>query len=106
MTTDTIITDVVKKIAEIFQPEMIVLFGSYVRGDATPDSDVDLMVVMQVEGSIRNKTNEIDLALAERTIPLDLIVITPEMYQQQKNYPGGIIRQALSEGKVVYEHAA
>ena len=104
--TNQLIADAIQRIVAGFQPDRIILFGSHVRGDATFDSDVDLMVIMQVEGSVRKKTNEIDLALSDRTIPLDLIVLTPEMFQQQKTAPGGIVRQAIAEGKVVYEHAA
>ena len=45
----------VKRIVRKFHPEQIILFGSQARGDAGPDSDVDLLIVMPVEGSKRDK---------------------------------------------------
>ncbi|MBF0475192.1 MAG: nucleotidyltransferase domain-containing protein [Deltaproteobacteria bacterium] len=98
--------DIVQCIVKRFGPEKIILFGSAARGTATFDSDIDLMVVMPVEGSLRQKANEIDLALADRSIPLDLVVVTPEQYERQKRLFGTIVRQAEREGKVVYERAA
>ena len=52
-----------RAIAEEFKPDMIILFGSHARGDAGPDSDVDLLVVMAVDGSRREKAIEIGVAL-------------------------------------------
>jgi hypothetical protein len=43
---------------------------------------------------------------ADRSIPMDFIVLTPEQYEQQKNIAGSIARQIELEGKVIYEHAA
>lgn len=61
---------------------------------------------MEVEGSTRQKANEIDMLLAERSVPMDVIVLTPEQYERQKNISGSIARQVEREGKVIYEHAA
>jgi len=61
---------------------------------------------MPVEGSRRGKANEIDLALADRLVPLDVMVVTPEQFEQQRNAPGSIIREAAHECKTLYERAA
>jgi predicted nucleotidyltransferase len=98
--------EAVRRIAEAFQPERIILFGSFVRGQATQDSDLDILIVVRVEGSCREKANEIDLALADRTVPMDLIVVTPEQFERQKNSPGTIVGEAAREGTVIYERAA
>ena len=57
------IEEMVQRIVERFHPEKIILFGSHARGTAGPDSDVDLLVVMPVQGSRRKKATEIDLSL-------------------------------------------
>ena len=106
MKANVVIDAMVRRITGRFQPEKIILFGSYARGEATDDGDVDLLVVMHVEGSRRGKANEIDLALSDRTVPLDVIVVTPEQFDRQKDVIGTVIRQAAREGKVVYERAA
>ncbi len=53
------ISEMVNRIVEHFDPEKIILFGSHARGEAGPDSDVDLLVVMPVQGSKREKQLEI-----------------------------------------------
>lgn len=96
----------VKRIVEQFKPQKIILFGSYATGTVGPDSDVDLLVIMPVKGSKRRTAIEIDLALADRRLPLDLIVATPEEVERNRDVIGTIIHPALREGKVVYERAA
>ncbi|MBI5816049.1 MAG: nucleotidyltransferase domain-containing protein [Nitrospinae bacterium] len=105
MTTQEAINKMVETVASRFQPEKIILFGSHAHGAPGRDSDVDLLVVMHVEGSKREKAAEIDLALADRKLPLDLIVVTPEEIEKYKDEVGTIIRPAMRDGKVVYERA-
>ena len=100
------IEEMARRIAERFHPERIILFGSYARGTAGVDSDVDLLVVMPVDGSKRRQTTEIDMVLSDRWLPLDLIVVTPEEFQAYKDVVGHIVYPAAREGKVLYEHAA
>jgi predicted nucleotidyltransferase len=97
--------DAIKKIVEQFCPAKVILFGSYARGSAGPDSDVDLLVVMEVKGSKRRQAVEIDLALSDRTFPLDLIVVTPEELEKYQDVIGHILYPAIREGRVLYEAA-
>jgi predicted nucleotidyltransferase len=92
----------VKRIVKRFHPEQIILFGSQARGDAGPDSDVDLLVVMRVEGSISEKRLEIRLALPDLPVPVDVIVTTPEDFLWRKDIVGTIEWPATREGKVLY----
>jgi len=101
----TQIRRMVKRIVAKFHPERVILFGSHARGDAGPDSDVDLLVVMPVEGSKREKRLEIQAALKERHIPLDVIVTRPEDFLWRKDMVGTIEWPAAREGKVLYASA-
>ncbi len=92
----------VKRIVKRFHPEKIILFGSQARGDAGPDSDVDLLVVMPVEGSIFEKSLDIREALHSIPVPVDIIVTTPEDFAWRKDYVGTIEWPATREGKVLY----
>ncbi len=96
----------VQRIVERFHPQKIILFGSHARATADADSDVDLLVVMPVVGSKRRQASEIDQALADRRLPLDLIVVTPEEFAAYKDVTGHILYPAVREGKVLYEAAA
>ncbi|MBP8130927.1 MAG: nucleotidyltransferase domain-containing protein [Candidatus Hydrogenedentes bacterium] len=100
--TESAINAMVRLIVERFQPEQVILFGSHARGDAGPDSDVDLLVVMPVKGSRRAKQVEIRLALHDIHLPKDIIVSTPEEFAWRRNVVGAIEEPAVREGKVLY----
>ena len=96
------VREMVKRIVKQFRPERIILFGSHARGEAGPDSDVDLLVIMPVRGSKRNKAIEIAVALDDIRIPKDIIVTTPEEFAWRKEIAGTIEKPAARDGKVVY----
>jgi uncharacterized protein len=96
------IQEIVNRIVERFHPEQIILFGSQARGDAGPDSDVDLLVVMPVEGSKREKQLEIRMALHDIHVPKDVTVSTPEEFAWRREIVGTIERPAARQGRVLY----
>jgi predicted nucleotidyltransferase len=96
------IDEMVLQIVERFDPERIILFGSAARGDATRDSDVDLLVVMPVEGPKHEKQVQIRVALHDIRVPKDIIVTTPADFEWRKEIPGTIEYPAAREGKVLY----
>ena len=100
------IHEMARRIIERFDPEQIILFGSHAGDSAGPDSDVDLLVVMPVEGSRREKATEIDLALVGINLPVDIIVVTPQEVERNRDRIGTIIRPAVQEGQVLYERTA
>jgi uncharacterized protein len=96
------IDTMVDRIVRRFGPEKIILFGSHARGDAVADSDVDLLVIMPVTGSKRQKAVKIGVALHDILISKDVIVVTPEEFEWRKDIVGTIEWPASREGKVLY----
>jgi predicted nucleotidyltransferase len=96
----------IHRIVSMFEPQRIILFGSHAQGVPESDSDLDLLVVMEVQKSKRATAMEIDRALADRGIPLDLVVMTPEEYEKQRRIVGTITKPAAEDGQVVYERVA
>ena len=96
----------VSRIVSVFQPEKVILFGSLSRGDAGPDSDVDLLVVAEVEGSRRQMAVEMRMTLSDISVPKDIVILTPEEMDAYRNVVGHIAYTASREGKVLYERAA
>jgi predicted nucleotidyltransferase len=92
----------VRRIVAQFDPDTVILFGSHARGEAGPDSDVDLLVVMQVKGSKRAKQLEIRSALHDVRVPKDIVVSRPEEFQWRKDTVGTIEHPAAHEGEVLY----
>jgi predicted nucleotidyltransferase len=97
------IAGMVQRIVERFHPEKIILFGSHARGDAGPDSDVDLLVVMPFEGSHREKQIGLRTELHDLPVAKDIIGTRPEEFAWRKEVPGTMEQPAVNEGRIVYE---
>jgi predicted nucleotidyltransferase len=95
--------EAIDRITRRFNPVRIILFGSWARGEARADSDVDLLVVLPKVEHKRHMAIEILRALNGLPISKDVIVATPEEIQKRGNVIGNILRPALLEGKVIYE---
>src|SRR6266542_5947486 len=96
--TEALIARMVKRIVKRFHPQQVILFGSQARGDAGPDSDVDLLVVMDFEGTALDMAVEIRVALHDFFISKDVIVTRPEDFAWRKAVVGTIEWPAAREG--------
>ena len=94
-----------RTIAERFKPERVILFGSYAYGTPTRDSDVDLLVVMNHEGSAPRKAAEIRLSLPAH-VPLDVIVRSPERLHERLAMNDSFMREIIERGRPLYESKA
>ncbi len=99
------IHDVVETIVRNFDPNQIVLFGSYASGSPTPDSDLDLMVVMQTNLPRHKRATAIRLLFHPAPCAMDIFVYTPAEIEYWKETPNHIITEAFSSGRVIYERS-
>ncbi len=102
MVEDQTIQELCDRIVREFQPERIILFGSYAHGNPTPDSDVDLLVVLPFEGKNLLKSLEI-LNLTNPRFPIDLLARRPDDTERRYREGDPLIREALDHGQVLYE---
>jgi predicted nucleotidyltransferase len=98
------IEDTVRQIVQQFQPERIILFGSYARGRPRRESDVDLLVVMDTAFKETEQAIRICQAI-EYHFGLDLIVRTPDTLARRLALGDPFIHEVVSQGKVLYERA-
>ena len=96
------IEDYTREIAERFDPEQIILFGSCAYGEPTFDSDVDLLVVMEFNGRAVDKAYEIRRA-TESSFPLDLLVRRPSSLSRRIALGDFFLKEVVERGKVLYE---
>jgi uncharacterized protein len=99
---DALIREVTEKIVHAFDPERIILFGSHARGDAGPESDLDLLVVMETDLGYFQRIPPVLRLFGSRLWPLDLFVFTPKEFDEQRDANGTLIEMAVREGKQVY----
>lgn len=96
----------IKRIVAELNPEKIILFGSYAYGNPTPDSDVDLFVVIETNGKNKEMYRAVSKLLYPRQFPVDIIIRTPK--EVEEALQGGIdnaffIREIVKKGKVLYD---
>jgi predicted nucleotidyltransferase len=99
------IDQVVEQIVEKFKPQKIILFGSYARGNPRPESDVDLLVVMETPIKESKQSLEIRRHL-DVMFGMDLIVHTPKRLKERVDMGDWFLRDVLKEGKVLYESSS
>jgi uncharacterized protein len=92
-----------RRIVRRFRPRRIILFGSQARGDAGPESDVDLLVVLDEVDNARDVRTAIRLALGNLPIGKDVLVTTPRLIEEYGELVGTVLRPALREGITIYE---
>jgi len=94
----------VKRLVAELKPEKIILFGSYAYGNPTPDSDVDLLIVMETRARPIDRYVTASNVLYPREFPVDIVVKTPREIQAEfKKKSNFFMREVLAKGKVIYE---
>ncbi|MBN1149055.1 MAG: nucleotidyltransferase domain-containing protein [Anaerolineales bacterium] len=93
----------IERIVAALQPEKIILFGSYARGAPTPDSDVDLLVIMETDLPPLERYLAVSRLLRPRPFPVDILVKRPDEIEQALDEGDFFIHTILNEGEVLYE---
>src|SRR5580692_8272754 len=75
----------IARIAERFSPDKIILFGSYARGDAGPDSDIDLLVLFPDVADPNKRSAELYASLLDFTGPTDIVVSTTSRFERYRD---------------------
>lgn len=99
---ETLPTAIENLIREV-NPEKIILFGSYAYGNPTPDSDVDLLVIVRSNEPYRERYLRVAMALQPRLFPLGLMVKTPEEVEEALQTFSPFLREVFTKGVCLYE---
>jgi len=103
MDIESYLKNIVDKIINNFNPDKIILFGSYAYGHPAVDSDMDIMIVMDTDEKPHKRAVSVRKVLKGIGIPKDIIVKTPEEFERFKDIVGTIVYPAAHKGKVIYE---
>ena len=104
MLTETQIQEAANRIALALKPKKIILFGSYARGDATENSDLDLMVIeptttkSEWDSMIKGRD-----AVGYMGTGVDVLVYDERTFEHRKDWCSSPIHCARLEGKVLYD---
>ncbi len=95
--------DAVQRIIEKLAPEKIILFGSYAYGAPTPDSDVDLLIILETTAAAKERYLAVSDLLYPRPFPVDILVKTPQEITLALKRGDFFIKELLTRGTVMYE---
>ena len=96
------INTVVEKIVSDFQPQKIILFGSYVNGQPTKDSDLDLLIIKDSDIPKIERNRRVRRLLKDLYFPVDVFVKTQQEYDRYKDIVGTVVYSADKYGKAIY----
>jgi predicted nucleotidyltransferase len=99
------IAEIVTKIASGYNPDKIILFGSYAAGNPNEDSDLDLMIIKESDLPRPERTVQVRKMLFGSMIPIDLIVYTPKEIAESRENRFSFVHEVLSNGRTLYERA-
>jgi uncharacterized protein len=97
------INDIVFRIAEKFNPDKIILFGSYAKGIPNNDSDLDLLIITDTDLPHHKRSFDIQKSLIGSMVPMDILVYTNREFEKQQKEKYSFITSALKSSRVVYE---
>ncbi len=97
-----LIKHVADTIVAHFDPERVILFGSQARGDAGPDSDLDIFVEMETSLRSPERMIAIDSLFGIRSWPMDVVVYTPQESERMRYAKWSLLGTIEAEGKVLY----
>jgi predicted nucleotidyltransferase len=101
--SDNNLREIVRRLADAYQPAKIYLFGSKARGDSTLDSDYDLLVV--VTEAVRSEQRRSGLAYRELWsigAAVDVLVCTTDDFNSRIQVAASLPSTILREGKLLY----
>ena len=96
------VAEAVRRLVAAADPLQIVVFGSVARGEAGPDSDLDLLVVMPDGTDRKSARRVLSLSLGTLPVPKDVVVTTPAHSAEHADSCWHIVATALREGHSVY----
>lgn len=102
---ERLIQEIVNCITRVTRPDRVILFGSGATGSMTRDSDIDLFVLESDVKDARRESRKLRESLVGLGMPVDLIVMRTERFEETKGVIGGAAYPANKYGKVIYEAA-
>jgi uncharacterized protein len=100
--TEEILAEIIRRLVAALNPEKIILFGSYVYGSPSGDSDVDLLVIMQTTARPADHYVAVSRVIRPRPFPLDILVKTPDEIAGALAKGDSFIEEIVTRGRVLY----
>jgi len=103
--TGNVLESIVQRIVDHLPVEKIILFGSYsnLHGSPTPDSDIDLLIIMETSEPLPQRVLSVSRLLRPRPFPMDILVRTPQEITILLESGDGFFQEIMTQGRVIYD---
>lgn len=100
------VEEVVRRLVDAARPRKLFLFGSYIRHEAGPDSDLDILVVASDQVTDpRAESVRLRRVLRGIQMAMDIVVVPERVFNEHRETPGLIYREVAQSGRLVYDCA-
>ena len=100
---DPVLAEAVRRLVEAYQPERVYLFGSVARGDAGPNSDYDLLIVVADDAPPERRRSRLAYeALHGTGTAADVLVCTSSYFEQRRQLKASLPGTVLREGRLLH----
>lgn len=99
------INEITTRIASRFNPDRIILFGSYANGTQKEGSDLDLLIIQETDLPPHKRGFDIRMSLLGLMIPFDILIYTKSEFEREKENKYSFVSSAIKNSKVLYERA-
>ena len=100
-----VVEQVVRRLVAALNPRQIILYGSYVHGRPTPDSDLDFLVISDSTEPNYRQSQNARKVVGHVEMPVDVFVLPQQEFDETKNVIGGLAYVPAKYGVVVYERS-
>ena len=105
MISEKLIKEAIERLIKVAKPQKMYMFGSYARGDAREQSDLDFLVVERVLKGRRKEMVRLHDAIRSMHIPVDILVTSESVFNEWADVPGTVMHKAKTEGRLCYEES-
>jgi HEPN domain-containing protein/predicted nucleotidyltransferase len=100
------LSDISRRLIKEYDPEKIILFGSRAEGKDSEGSDIDLVIVKETDKRPLDRRIEVETLLADRAVPIDLIVYTPDEIRRLYSIGSPFVEEIVEKGRLLYMRKA
>ncbi len=97
------IDDIVNKIAQNYNPEKILLFGSYANGQPNDESDLDFIIIKDTDKPRHKRGREVRKFLIGSMVPIDIKIYTPDEFESEQKSGYSFLSSIIKGTKLLYE---
>jgi HEPN domain-containing protein/predicted nucleotidyltransferase len=96
------VKDITERLVEYYEPDRIILYGSYGTEKERTDSDIDLLIIKKTEKYLIERRIEAERILSDRLIPVDITIYTPEEVRYLFSVGSPFIEEVMEKGRLLY----